>query len=76
MSAPSLSSSTSEEEEIQLDHIESSKTLTDIYESLQDIGESPVRLYALPVHCRTTYGKRKLEKINDTVGKKLKRVLD
>ena len=32
----------------------------EINASLQDIGESPVKFHSVPVHCKTSYAKRKI----------------
>lgn len=77
-------SSTNSDNEIisdeEINELESSiskqKTLEDINLSFQSIGESPLKVHALPSHCKTSYAKRKIESASSTLKSKVVKVLE
>lgn len=55
--------------------LDTSETLSNFNESLQSIGESPVKFHSMPSASKITYGKRKLVQINDTYRAKMSNIL-
>ena len=69
-----ISSSGSEIEDVQ-SQIEANSSLSSLNDSLHTLGESPIKLHSVALERKTGDGKRKLEKINDSVKSKLCKVL-
>ena len=67
-------SSGSEIEDVQ-SQIEANSSLSSLNDSLHTLGESRIKLHSVALERKTGYGKRKLEKINDSVKSKLCKVL-
>lgn len=52
------------------------QSIEDANKTLEDLGCSPLKLHALPSHSKASYGKRKLEKVNQVLKEKVYRALD
>ena len=69
-----ISSSDSEIESLELEMVRDNSLMT-LNESFQNLCESPVKFQGITLASRVSYGKRKLNKINETVEAELSKVL-
>ena len=69
-----ISSSDSEIESLEPEMVRDDSLMT-LNESFQNLGESPIKLQGITLASRVSYGKRKLNKINETVEAELSNVL-